>query len=698
MIGKRGKEMNKIVWNNLIIMNSVKKRCSKNKKILASIVAAFLLCTASGMGNISYATTLSETEILQLKAILKNIKTQNQEGTIILGENAKTLKENGISGFSSDITAKNSIVIGKDGSAAGDGSIAIGKNALTGQREEHVGGTSTLNQGANGAIAIGDTSQSLTEGSIALGRKAKAGRKLMRQAASKGIAIGDGAIAQALSNKYTGSNDDAGIAIGRNSYVKGNSSIVIGTNAYSGEFGGGNILIGANAKTFKLRDRSGENHDIHPFSSIGIGTDVEIHGYNSVAIGKGAKVGRGLEFNPDKEVGNFRDYFNGVSIGYKANAERAGSIGLGSFSITERHKEYIFDKSLNEKEKYKNLEKVNAPYSNIKLHFRHEENFGRDNESQVVYGVVSVGGLMKNGNKNIPFLRQIINLADGTEDTDAVNLRQLKGLEKQINEKAGKDGKSAYEIWKELKNNNGEQPNKDKSEKDFINSLKGEPGTTGGTGSKGEKGDKGDAGKSAYEIWKSKSGNENKTEEQFLESLKGKDGKNASAEEVKNEIAKQMDEFKVESHKGDALGAALSALKPLDYDPYNRNQIMAGVSTYKGEQALALGLAYYSNESTLLHAGISYAGTSDLMANIGISYKFGSKEDRKLLDARNKIMPQYKEGVISSVYVMQEEMVALKKENGNLKSENKKLKNEVQKANERIAQLEEKFAKFISQA
>ena len=122
-------------------------------------------------------------------------------------------------------------------------------------------------------------------------------------------------------------------------------------------------------------------------------------------------------------------------------------------------------------------------------------------------------------------------------------------------------------------------------------------------------------------------------------------------------------ELRDESREGDALNAALSALKPLDFDPLQRSQIMAGVSTYKGKQAVALGLAHYSNEDTLIHGGISYAGSSDLMANLGISWRFGDKDDRDNRKARAERMPQYAAGPISSVYVLQDEVNALQAKN-----------------------------------
>ena len=62
------------------------------------------------------------------------------------------------------------------------------------------------------------------------------------------------------------------------------------------------------------------------------------------------------------------------------------------------------------------------------------------------------------------------------------------------------------------------------------------------------------------------------------------------------------------------------------------------------------------------------------MANVGISYKFGSEEDKKHLDERNKKLPQYKDGPISSVYILQDEVKQLIEENNGMKKEIEELK------------------------
>ena len=408
------------------------KRCLKNKVGITFSLMISLLITST----INFAEEkLSEKEIKVLKKMLKDIKDNGNKGTILLGEKAEALKKEGTPGFSPSISSNDTISIGNNSSVAGDGSITIGKNALTGQRE-NLGSSPTLDEGASGAVAIGQNSRSITAGSIALGNGAEAGYKIGFEGYKpyKGIAIGDGAIAGGYEKQFIGSSNlnelDAGIAIGHKAQSQGTNAIVIGSNAQSGN--GYNILIGANAKTYALKDRENKD-DTHPQESIGLGGDVSIKGYKSIAIGGHASVGRGLKFDPtEKGNPNIQDDFNGVSIGYKSNSERAASVSLGSYSNTKR--QFWSDKD-KEEDKYKWKSNVIAPYSEEKLIFKtFTLNNFKEKEGQIVCGVVSVGGQFDGKGS---FLRQIINLADGTEDTDAVNLRQLRGLERKLSVSSG---------------------------------------------------------------------------------------------------------------------------------------------------------------------------------------------------------------------------------------------------------------------
>ena len=301
----------------------------------------------------------------------------------------------------------------------------------------------------------------------------------------------------------------------------------------------------------------------------------------------------------------------------------------------------------------------------------------------------------------------------------------------------GTDGKSAYEVWKEIPGNG------EKTKEEYLTSLKGErgeagpqgiagpkgetgatgkdgaqgpkgdpgavgpagprgeAGTTvlttppptpvpgpegkpGATGPKGDKGDagvagpKGDTGKSAYEYWKEIKGNENKTEDDFRKALEGGIKENTRHyEELERQIGvigNDLQELRKESREGDALGAALAALKPIQYDPLEPTQFMAGIGHYKNANALALGIAHYTKESTMFHAGVSMVRGAT-MINGGATFKFGNSPEKKAVPER------YRNGPISSVLVLHDEMVAMKEAYGReitvLTQENNNLRQDI---------------------
>ena len=291
----------------------------------------------------------------------------------------------------------------------------------------------------------------------------------------------------------------------------------------------------------------------------------------------------------------------------------------------------------------------------------------------------------------------------------------------------GTDGKSAYEVWKEIPGN-GEKTKEEylaalkgergetgpqgiagpKGEtgatgKDGAQGPKGDPGAAGPKGDKGDagvagaKGDKGDAGvagpkgntgKSAYEYWKEIKGNENKTEDDFRKALEG--GTKVNTHEYEKlehqigELGNDLQELRKESRNGDALGAALSALKPIQYDPLEPTQFMAGVGHYKNANAVALGIAHYTKESTMFHAGVSMVRGAT-MINGGATFKFGNSPEKKAVPER------YRNGPISSVLVLHDEMVAMKEAYGReitvLTQENNNLRQDIAVLQEQMQEL-----------
>ena len=245
----------------------------------------------------------------------------------------------------------------------------------------------------------------------------------------------------------------------------------------------------------------------------------------------------------------------------------------------------------------------------------------------------------------------------------------------------GANGKSAYEVWKEQPDNAG------KSEKEFVDYMKGatlpdfisikdsngnatpdgtntgtgttpggtNPGagtTPGGTsgGSNANTNTKAtitisngtDASNSAPTIAFKTDDKGNGTG--TITGIKTADGKDKTAAanvdyvtKVMENSAKSMDkalhtlsntigDVRDESRSGNAMNAALSALKPLDYKEHERTQVMAGVGRYEDKTGFALGVAHFTNEKTMFNAGVALSGDK-YMYNAGATFRFGSSND-----------------------------------------------------------------------
>ena len=129
-----------------------------------------------------------------------------------------------------------------------------------------------------------------------------------------------------------------------------------------------------------------------------------------------------------------------------------------------------------------------------------------------------------------------------------------------------------------------------------------------------------------------------------------------------------------------AHAAAMAALKPIQYDPLEPTQFMAGVGNYRGQTAAAIGLAHYTNDNTMFNVGVSVGGNHN-MVNAGVTHKFGISAEKK------NIPDRYKAGPISSIYVMQDEMTQLRSENEAYKAKLDKQQSEIDALKAAVDQL-----------
>lgn len=266
---------------------------------------------------------------------------------------------------------------------------------------------------------------------------------------------------------------------------------------------------------------------------------------------------------------------------------------------------------------------------------------------------------------------KIQDVAEGTADTDAVNVKQLKDSISNISNVAV----DAVDIKLGYKADGANAQTT--SLKDGLNFKSGEL-TTATVGENGEV---------TYNV---------KTSTLTIDgkgTVKGEAGVATSDNVAKviNQVVQQtssdtkelkqaISNVSTESQRVGAHAAAMAALKPIQYDPMEPTQVMAGIGNYRGETAAALGLAHYTNENTMLNVGVSLGGTHN-MVNAGVTHKFGSSPEKKNIPER------YKGGPISSIYVMQDEMTRMQAKNDAQQVEIEQQRAEIESLKSMVQQL-----------
>lgn len=145
----------------------------------------------------------------------------------------------------------------------------------------------------------------------------------------------------------------------------------------------------------------------------------------------------------------------------------------------------------------------------------------------------------------------------------------------------------------------------------------------------------------------------------------------------------RMNKMESETRHVGALSASLAALHPMQFDPLQKTQVMAGLGTYRDKQAVAVGVAHYFNENLMMTAGVSLGEDTrnKSMANVGITWKIGRDDDRKDFPER------YKEGPLGAVYMMQMEMEQVMNENKDLKKLTQTQQQEIETMKQQIKML-----------
>ena len=345
---------------------------------------------------------------------------------IAIGKNALTTNKDAANAFSQD-----SVAIGSGAETiAASSAIAFGKGARVGVRGSSVG--------ADSAIAMGDGAQATGLDATAIGHSAQAGKSGLA-AGSSVQAVGEGDVAL---GRLTTAAGGSSVAIGENAKALQWKTISIGLNAGEGQAADVTRTKHSNINIGVLSGKSAEGqHNIFIGSESGHNTK----GKASVAIGLQAGTNTSAGSTPEAmvenvSIGNNANYRNdktssvtkatalgaqtfaenmATAVGYGARSEKTRSLAVGNMSVANGEESTAIGAS--------------AQASGVSVALG-SNSIAKNKTAQGVYtgmqseSVVSVG----NDTLTTPLYRRLVNVADGADEQDAVTVKQLKTLETKV--------------------------------------------------------------------------------------------------------------------------------------------------------------------------------------------------------------------------------------------------------------------------
>ncbi|RCU30194.1 trimeric autotransporter adhesin Ata [Acinetobacter baumannii] len=347
-------------------------------------------------------------------------------GDVAIGRNASTQGAEGVN-------SNQSIAIGDQTKAIGDQSVAIGADVIAkGNSSVAIGGDDVDKIARD--TELSNTYTEITGGTLQAGKYPTT--EANHGSTAVGVqAVGTGAFSSAfgMTSKATG---DASSAFGVMSNASGKGAAAFGAVAQAtgdgaSAMGINSLASGTNSTAIGSGNKPGEGAKAIGNSAAAIGSGAQATGDNSAAIGKGAEatnenaaaVGGGAKAAGKNAAaiggGAIADQENAVAVGQGAQSLVEGGVALGARSKVEAKNSVALgqDAVATEATGTSFLTNRDASQSN---------------------GVISVGSAGKE--------RRITNVEDGSADSDAVTVRQLKNVDSRVNQNTSNIGKNTQNI------------------------------------------------------------------------------------------------------------------------------------------------------------------------------------------------------------------------------------------------------------
>ena len=332
-------------------------------------------------------------------------------------------------------TAKDAMALGTSASvgSGADNAIALGNTAKANTSKTTAIGYNASATGA-GAVAIGENTSTSTEGGISIGSGTRVSGKSIAigysadgittgSANTNAIAIGNGAQANSNDSVSIGNQAGKGTSQGRTSGY--GSLIAIGTNAGNNVKGMQNVALGSGAGS---NVKSSYNVAIGSNAGAGItyaaATDSNPqNGYN---------VSIGYEANYQSADANAKNIAESIAIGHSANAvSNATAMGYQTTASGDKSMAFGYNATAADMDSIAFGDNASAGGGNIAIGHGSQAPAVTSYSSSYLTNKTTLNGYISLGGKttatsNDPILRRITNVADGSDDQDAVTVAQLK--------------------------------------------------------------------------------------------------------------------------------------------------------------------------------------------------------------------------------------------------------------------------------
>ena len=435
----------KIVWskakNAYVVTSELAKNHTKNasgKMVKTALTAAVGMGVLMGGYMADAAPATNPPGDGPGIAIGTGSSSQKVDSTAV-GKNAKTTGERALAvGYNSIADADSAMAVGNGNKAMAGGSLAVGaRNIAQGMGGLAIGGNNTAE--GDDSAAVGHSNKVHAMGTYAFGLQNAVWKMYSQAYGMNNIVSEANSFAYGNSNQVGSMNSFAfgggnlntarwAVTVGNTNKVGGEHSFAAGFYNTIGSTSKDAVAIGQNARVgvsnfnvaTTIDPTTGKitavyNGEVDATNSVAIGHEANVMALNSVALGENTGVTKdgkngtaiGGEASVKAENGTAAGFKatvrakSGVALGASSFVDAEGGIALGRNSVAER------------KSGRAGYDFTTGAVSTI-----------NDSTWKATDGAVSVGSSANT--------RQITGVAAGTEDTDAVNVAQIKGLAKKI--------------------------------------------------------------------------------------------------------------------------------------------------------------------------------------------------------------------------------------------------------------------------